>query len=269
MRVVSGTGFKAMGTLVAAALVAGCVSTGGRGNLPALQRLAERDPGPFVLVENAQGGTTSRGQGVLISSRGHVLTAGHISWHETLKGHGDKFLINLRTRGVNVPKGAAHHHKTTFLDKERTVFHEHRYPAALLKQGDSRFFGNRDLSVLKIAAKAAFPKIDFFSTEEPELAAGDVLHLCHYHWPHKPAEPTFFINPVEVVGVVQTSSGLQYLATGYYRWGSSGGAILKDGRLVGIQSAAYTVNAKDIGEMPMGLISFQVVYRSMFDDLAD
>ena len=35
---------------------------------------------------------------------------------------------------------------------------------------------------------------------------------------------------------------------------------------MGIQSAAYTVNAKDIGEMPMGLISFHVVCRSMFGE---
>ena len=63
------------------------------------------------------------------------------------------------------------------------------------------------------------------------------------------ADPTFLMNPVEVVGVVQTTSGLQYLARGYYRWGSSGGAILREGRLIGIQSAAYTVNARDIGEI--------------------
>ncbi len=246
----------------------GCVSTAVRGRLHVLERLAERDPGPFVLVENTCDGSTSRGQGVLISARGHVLTAGHISWHEKEKRHGDEFLINLRTRGGTVPKGFAHHHKTTFVDKEGAVFHEHRYRAKLLKQGESRFMGdNKDLSVLRIDAGSAFPKLAFYSDEEPRLEAGDILHLCHNHWPHRPAEPTFLINPVEVVGVVQTSSGLQYLATGYYRWGSSGGAILKEGRLIGIQSAAYTVNAKDIGEMPMGLISFHVVCRDMFEGL--
>lgn len=91
--------------------------------------------------------------------------------------------------------------------------------------------------------------------------------MCHYNFPTKPADPTFLINPVEVVGVAQTSSGFQYLAKGYYRVGSSGGALLKDGRLVGIQSAAYTVNARDVGEIPLGLISFQLVWGGLFEGL--
>jgi len=247
-------------------LSAGCVSTGRRGDLATLRHLVESDPTPFVVVENKGDATESEGQGVLISSRGHVLTAGHISWHDGEKRHGEQFRVSLRTRSGEVPAGFVHHHKTTFVDKENTVFHEHWYGATLIRQQNSRFFDNRDLSLLKMDAKAVFPRLEFFSDEEPRLSMGDVLHLCHYHWPHRDAEPTLLINPVEVVGVVQTSSGLQYLATGYYRWGSSGGAILKDGRLVGIQSAAYTVNAKDIGEMPMGLISFHVVCRSMFGE---
>jgi len=148
-------------------------------------------------------------------------------------------------------------------------FHEHRYGAALLKQDGARFIAKRDLCLLRIDAEAVFPKVQFFSEARPEIRIGDVLHLCHYNWPHKDADPTFLVNPVEVVGVVQTTSGLQYLARGYYRWGSSGGAILREGRLVGIQSAAYTVNAKDIGEMPMGLLSFQLVWRSMFAGLLE
>ena len=79
----------------------------------------------------------------------------------------------------------------------------------------------------------------------------------------------FLASPVEVVGIAQTSSGVQYLAKGYYRVGSSGGAILKDGRLIGIQSSAYTVNARDIGEIPLGLISFQLVWRGLFDGLLE
>ena len=75
------------------------------------------------------------------------------------------------------------------------------------------------------------------------------------------------INPVEVVGVTETPSGLQYLARGYYRVGSSGGAILKDGKLIGVQSSAYTVNAKDVGEIPLGLISFHLVWKNQIKDL--
>ena len=72
-----------------------------------------------------------------------------------------------------------------------------------------------------------------------------------------------------MVGVAQTSSGLQYLAKGYYRIGSSGSAILKDGKLIGIQSSAYTVNAKDIGEIPLGLISFHMVWRNQIKQLLE
>ena len=67
--------------------------------------------------------------------------------------------------------------------------------------------------------------------------------------------------------MARTSSGFQYLAKGYYRVGSSGGALLKDGKLIGIQSAAYTVNAKNIGEIPMGLISFQLVWKDQVKHL--
>ena len=99
------------------------------------------------------------------------------------------------------------------------------------------------------------------------MTAGDILHLCHYNFPHKAGDPTFLINPVEVVGIASTSSGIQYLAKGYYRVGSSGGALIKNGRLIGIQSSAYTVNAKDIGEIPLGLISFELVWGELFKGL--
>jgi hypothetical protein len=57
------------------------------------------------------------------------------------------------------------------------------------------------------------------------------------------------------------------LARGHYRIGSSGGAILKDGKLIGIQSSAYTVNAKGIGEIPLGLISFHLVWHEQIKRL--
>ena len=46
------------------------------------------------------------------------------------------------------------------------------------------------------------------------------LSLMHYNFPNSPGDPHFMINPVEVVGVTETPSGLQYLARGYYRVGS-------------------------------------------------
>jgi hypothetical protein len=60
---------------------------------------------------------------------------------------------------------------------------------------------------------------------------------------------------------------MQYLAKGYYRVGSSGGAILKNGKLIGIQSSAYTVNAKGVGEIPLGLISFHLVWKDRLSTL--
>ena len=145
------------------------------------------------------------------------------------------------------------------------------FGAKLVKTHGSRFLQQRDVGLFKIDSKGdkPFPKIDFFSEKKPRIQNGEVFHLCHYNFPHKPADPYFLINPVELVGVAQTSSGLQYLAKGYYRVGSSGSAILKDGKLIGIQSSAYTVNAKDIGEIPLGLISFHMVWRNQIKDLLD
>ena len=127
----------------------------------------------------------------------------------------------------------------------------------------------QDLSLFKMKSdnKGSFPRLEFYSSAKPKIEIGDTFHLCHYNFPHKPADPFFLINPLEVVGVARTSSGLQYLAKGYYRVGSSGGAILKDGKLIGIQSSAYTVNAKGGGEIPLGLISFQLVWKNQIKDL--
>ncbi|MDP6522799.1 MAG: hypothetical protein QGI24_05730 [Kiritimatiellia bacterium] len=232
-----------------------------------LERQAERDPKPYVILEASQEGTTSRGQGVVITPLGHVLSAGHISWIDDNKKYSDTFRISFRGGSEGLPAGFVHTHKAVFSDREDTEFFEYYYNAELQKHNGSRFIGEGDLALFRIKAEGVFPKVEFFSKSKPKVKTGDVLHLCHYTFPHKAADPTFLINPVEVVGVAQTPHGLQYLARGYYRWGSSGGALLKGGRLIGIQSAAYTVNAKDIGEMPMGLISFQLVWSKLFEDL--
>ena len=248
-------------------LAAGCVTADSGSTMRALEGLAASDSKPFVVVGSTVSNTVDKGQGVLISTRGHVLSVGHLNWCESKGCYSEKFNVSLRTTdNVKVPEGYTHDHRTLFSDKEGTAFREFRYPAKLIKHEGSRFLDNKDLSVFKAEAKTPFPKMDFYSEDKPEINVGDVLYLCHYIWPTKNAEPTFIINGITIVGVVQTSSGMQYLARGYTRWGSSGGAILKDGRLIGIQSAAYTINAPEIGEVPSGMTSFHLVWRSMFDD---
>ncbi|MEL6111073.1 MAG: hypothetical protein AAFU85_34120, partial [Planctomycetota bacterium] len=144
-------------------------------------------------------------------------------------------------------------------------FLERYYSAKWKKADDSRFVGKSDLGLLTIDADGQFPTLPFYSKGKPEIEIGEVFYLCHFSFPHKAGSPTLLVNPIEIVGLAQTTSGIQYLAKGYYRVGSSGGAILKDGRLIGIQSAAYTVNAEGVGEIPMGLISFQSVWSDLID----
>lgn len=229
-----------------------------------LEQLATADPKPFVVVEAIGEGSISRGQGVVVSAEGHVLTAGHVAWNGVNSKFSDDFRACFRGSGKDLPKGIIHVHKTVFSDREDAAFLEHFYRAKQRQDGKSRFIGNADLAILKIEAEGTFPTIEFFAKEKPAVALGEVFQLCHYNFPNSPADPHFLISPVEVVGVVETSSGFQYLAKGYYRVGSSGGAILKQGKLIGIQSAGYTINAKDVGEIPLGLISFQLVWEDLF-----
>lgn len=238
-------------------------------NMKELERLAALDPKPFVLVEAQVGDTVARAQGVVISSRGHVLSVGHLTFVSPEKGFSETFRIGLRGQAVGVPSGFTHLHRTKFADREGAEFHEHIYEAGLVQKGDTRFVGKADLSVFQLKGTGELPRIDFFSDGKPAVEVGETLYLCHFNSPHALADPTFLMNPVRVVGVAQTSSGLQYLAEGYYRVGSSGGAILKDGRLIGIQSSAYTINAKDLGEIPLGLISFHPVWRDLIAGFLD
>ncbi len=238
-----------------------------RVSLKSLDRLASQNIKPFVIVKSSSKGIDNNGQGVLIATNGLVLTVGHIAWNDEKKVYADDFKVGFRTSSTNAPAGASHIHDTIFIDKEDTHFYQHSYKAELLKFNGSRFIDNKDIGLLDIGNGSTFPIMDFYSSGKPNVELGDVFYLCHYYQPPKDAEPTFLINPITVVGVVQTSSGSQVLASGYYRVGSSGSAILKNGKLIGIQSAAYTVNAKGIGEVPMGLVSFHLVYRDMFADI--
>ena len=257
--------FSALVTIAFAVSFAPTVVRSDDERLDGIERLAAADPKPFVLVESRGEGSVIRGQGVVITAQGDVLSAGHISWDGKNGRFADEFRVSFRGTGEGLPESAVHIHKTVFSDREDAVFFEHYYSAKLQKQKGSRFIGQGDLALFHINADGAFPRVDFYSRKMPKVQLGDVFHLCHFSFPHKAAEPTFLVNPVEIVGVAQTTSGIQYLAKGYYRVGSSGGALLKDGRLIGIQSAAYTVNAKDIGEIPMGLISFQLVWGDLVE----
>jgi hypothetical protein len=233
-----------------------------------LEALASADPKPFVIVEAQGTGVLNRAQGVVISEKGYVLSAAHVSWIGANNAYSDDFRISFRGTGAKLPDGCVHKHKTRFSDKENAEFFEHYYKAELLRQGGSRFLGdNSDVALFRLQKTGGlFPALAFYSKRKPKVRIGEIFYLCHYSFPHKPAEPTLLLNPVEIVGVAQTSSGLQYLAKGYYRVGSSGGALLKDGGLIGIQSAGYTINSKEAGEIPLGLLSFQLVWEEMLGD---
>ena len=240
-----------------------------KNQLERLESLSTMQTKPFVIVEASGRKIKNRGQGVVVSKIGHVLSAAHIAWIEEDGNYSEDFRISFRGNGKNLPQGQVHLHSTTFSDREDALFKENYYRGNLLRLTGSRFINGRDVALFKMksADNKSFPFIDFYSSEKPTIKKGETFHLCHYNFPHKPADPFFLINPVEVVGVAQTASGFQYLAKGYYRVGSSGGAILKDGKLIGIQSSAYTVNAKDLGEIPLGLISFHVVWENQIKSL--
>ena len=189
----------------------------GENQISRLERLANLDPKPFVIVEASGKDVKSRGQGVVISDEGHVLSAAHISWISKEGNYSNDFRISFRGKGKNIPEGKIHLHTTKFSDREDATFEENFFDARLLRTHGSRFLEQMDVGLFKIRSKGTkpFPKIEFFSQKKPIIQNGEVFHLCHYNLPHKPADPFFLINPVEVVGVAQTSSGLQYLAKGY------------------------------------------------------
>ena len=260
--------------------------TEGGTDLNTMEQLASRDLKPFVVIEASDGATAGNrtnavsdtvreappttvtkghGQGVLISPAGHVLSAGHVSYLKAdVQAFAEQTRISFRAgRDLDeLPAGVVHEHTTNFDDMEGRPFYEFFYDADLLMLDGSRYIGPRDLCVYRIDAKGGdFPCVEFYARRRPRLGSGDVVHLCHYVFPDRPADPHFMVNPITVVGVVDTPSGLQYLAKGYYRVGSSGGAILKDGKLIGIQSSAYTVNASRHGEVPLGFLSFHLVWE--------
>ena len=240
-------------------------TVGAQTKLSDLAALAGAEQKPFVIVEAKKGKAISRAQGVVIGKGGLVLTVGHVNWVPPSEDYADKFRVSFRGKGPKLPQDAAHLHATINSNLEQRKFYEFYYNADLIRDGQSRFIEQQDLSLIKIETKRELPVLEFYSQQRPELEIGDTLYLCHYCFPHQQADPTFLINPIRVVGIAQTHDGLQCVAKGFYRLGSSGGAILKDGKLVGIQSRAYTINDREGGEDPQGLVSFQLVWKEMFD----
>lgn len=228
-------------------------------------KLAAADVKPFVIIENG-------GQGVLISEDGLVLTAAHVTFDKDKLDHKDEVDVGVRRLTKSGPwPGAVHRHGIEVTDAGPATYYQDVHKAGVLKRDGKAMIQMKDVGVLKLktAGKqplAKLPHIKLYSREKPEIKLGDKVYLCHFVFPGKPGEPTFLVSPLEVIGAANATMGVQYLAKGFFRWGSSGGAILKDGKVIGIQSNAFTVNTHFAGEIPLGHISFQLVYGKMIDE---
>ena len=121
----------------------------------------------------------------------------------------------------------------------------------------SRLWSGFDLSLFRIKANENFNYLEFFSKKEPTLKIGEILHLCHYYHPSNLGDPFLLSNPIEVVGFAQTNIGLQYLAEDFYKEVSSGGAIIKNGKFIGIQCSDYSKDAQ--------MLSFQAVWAELIN----
>ena len=228
-------------------------------SLAPLRSLVANGPRPFVVI----GG----GQGVVVSPDGYVLTAAHVTFDDKTGRHTDEVPVSFRSREPIDWPGAVHRHKITVVDAGPADFYEEFFVARVLKVEGRAHIEGKDVGLVKIDTTAKLPYIEFYSEEEPELRIGDRLYLCHFVFPTDDGEPTFLVSPLEVLSVAETTTGVQYLAQGFFRWGSSGGAILKDGKLIGVQSNAFTVNTSSAGEIPLGHVSFAVVYGKMLRGL--
>ena len=241
-----------------------------------LLALAGPNDKPFVIVGNDGDG---KGQGVVISSTGYILTAAHVTYDEKADANRKEITVSFRKDKPDPWPGMFHEHRITVVDAGHPEFTEEDYKARLIQQSYRRItrrgreresqraqIDGKDVALLKLDTTAALPHVEFYSKKEPPIRLGDHLYLCQYVFPTSKSDPIFLISPIEVIGVAKNTTGIQYLAEGFFRWGSSGGAILKDGKLIGIQSNGYTVNSP-AGEISLGHISFQVVYEDMLDSV--
>ncbi|MEN6503030.1 MAG: serine protease [Planctomycetaceae bacterium] len=230
------------------------------GPLEGMLAMAGWNEKPFVVVGNDG---DEKGQGVLIRPDGYVLTAAHVTYDAKTKTHRGRISVSFRKKALSPWPGVFHRHTNTKVDAGPTDFFEEDYHSRLIKQGGRAQIDRADVALLKLETTAeALPCVDFYSQDKPTLRLGDRVYLCHYMFPLQKGDPTFLISPAEIIGAAETTMGVQYLAKGLARFGSSGAAILKDGKLIGIQSNAYTANC-DLGEVPLGHFSFAPVWRGM------
>ncbi len=246
--------------LLAAMCCANAVGAENGMTLKDMLKIAAVDVKPFVVIENG-------GQGVLISEDGLVLTAAHVTFDKDKLDHKDEVNVGVRTLTKTAPlPGAVKHNTLQMTDAGPAMYYQIDYKAGVLKRDGKAMIQKKDVGVVKLKATGKMPYVKLYSKEKPEIKLGDKLYLCHFVFPKKPGEPTFLVSPLEVIGAANATMGVQYLAKGFFRWGSSGGAILKDGKVIGIQSNAFTVNTHFAGEIPLGHISFELVYGKIIDE---
>jgi len=142
-----------------------------------LENLASMEPKPFVVVEASRNKVKNRGQGVVVSPQGHVLSAAHIAWIGKDGNYSEDFRISFRGNGKNLPQGQVHLHSTTFSDREDALFKENYYRGKLLRLAGSRFINGRDVALFKIKSEGnkSFPFIDFYSSEKPTIKKGETF----------------------------------------------------------------------------------------------
>ena len=254
------------GVCLLAVMCCACVASAQNGmTMKDMLKLAGTDVKPFVVIENG-------GQGVLISEDGHILTAAHVTFDKEKLDHKDEVEVGVRRLTKSGPwPGAVHRHAIEVVDAGPATYYQDVHKAGVLKKDGKAMIRKKDVGVLKLKTTGKLPltklpHIKLYSHEKPEIKLGDKLYLCHFVFPTKAGEPTFLVSPLEVIGAANATMGVQYLAKGFFRWGSSGGAILKDGKVIGIQSNAFTVNTHFAGEIPLGHVSFVLVYGKMIDE---
>ena len=159
-------------------LALGCLGSnlqdwlGAVGKLDDLERFANMDPKPFVLIEASGDKIKNRGQGVVLSEDGLVISVGHASWLEEERAYSNRFRISFRGKKNGLPEGEVHRHTTRFSDREGTSFLETYYQAEQIRFEGSRFLDGADLGVFKIRGKGRFPRIEFFSQSQPDMEIG-------------------------------------------------------------------------------------------------
>ena len=70
-----------------------------RDGLKKFEKLSSMQPKPFVIVEASGKKIKNRGQGVVVSEKGHVLSAAHIAWIREDGNYSEDFRISFRGNG--------------------------------------------------------------------------------------------------------------------------------------------------------------------------